>query len=187
MNCTAPRPRVSAVPIESLWVKEPCTMYVQISMFWWPCVPNPRLGWTRSSFITRSTPNSLFSWLLYSAKEKWKRLLSQLALDHPRLSPDGFAGFPNHSGGGSETKSLSAGTFRTFRLMSAKRSKRRLQTCQVRRDTEGRNGFACAVTTGHRVRSRRAARCARYRVRGSGHKFAPCGNDRNNFRHCDCR
>ena len=46
-------------------------MYVQISMFWWPCVPNPRFGWTRSSFITRSTPNSLFSWLLYSAKEKW--------------------------------------------------------------------------------------------------------------------
>ena len=82
-------------------------MYVQISMFWWPCVPNPRFGWTRSSFITRSTPNSLFSWLLYSAKEKWKRLLSQLALDHPRLSPDGFAGFPNHSGGLRDEKPLS--------------------------------------------------------------------------------
>lgn len=40
------------VPIESLCVRLPLTMYVTISMFACECVPNPRFGCTKSSFIT---------------------------------------------------------------------------------------------------------------------------------------
>ena len=112
MNCTAPRPRVSLVPVESWCVKRPSTMYVTISMFAWPCSPNPRFGMTRSSFITRRTPKDAFLWLLYSAKEKWNRDLSQFALLHPRFSPPGFGGFPKRCGGGSLTWSRSAGMWR---------------------------------------------------------------------------
>lgn len=31
MNCTAPRPSISAVPMLSAWVRDPRTTYVQIS------------------------------------------------------------------------------------------------------------------------------------------------------------
>jgi hypothetical protein len=51
--------------------------------------------------------------VLYSANEKWKRDLSQLSLVHPGAeSFDGLSGFPNHSGGGSDTKSLELGILR---------------------------------------------------------------------------
>jgi hypothetical protein len=56
MNWIEPRPRLSDVPMLSLCVREPSTMYVQISMFACPWVPKPLLGWTRSSFMTRRQP-----------------------------------------------------------------------------------------------------------------------------------
>lgn len=46
MNWTAPRPRVSDVPIESAWVRLPWTTYVQISASRCGCAPKPRAGWT---------------------------------------------------------------------------------------------------------------------------------------------
>ena len=73
------------------------------------CVPKPRLGWTRSSFITRKTPKSLLWRDEYSANEKWKRDLSQLELVH-LASFIGLPGLPNHDGSGSDTKRLELGT-----------------------------------------------------------------------------
>lgn len=54
MNCTAPRPRVSEVPIESAWVRLPWTTYVQISALACGCVPKPRAGWTCGAWQGRS-------------------------------------------------------------------------------------------------------------------------------------
>mmetsp|Transcript_21900 Transcript_21900/g.65627 ORF Transcript_21900/g.65627 Transcript_21900/m.65627 type:complete len:202 (-) Transcript_21900:1970-2575(-) len=56
MNWMAPRPNVSALPPLSACVSSPSTTYVTISMSRWPCVPKPRAGCTRSSFMTRKTP-----------------------------------------------------------------------------------------------------------------------------------
>eukprot|EP00964_Phaeocystis_antarctica_P026967 scaffold15188_cov65-Phaeocystis_antarctica.AAC.2 len=82
-------------------------MYVTISTSRCGCVPKPRLPWTRSSFMTRSTPNCVFFGLRYSANEKWKRDLSQLPLVHSAFFS--FALLPNICGGGSETYSWASG------------------------------------------------------------------------------
>ena len=88
-------------------------MYVTISISRCPCVAKPRLGCTRSSFMTRSTPKSRRLTSLYSAKLKWNRDFSQLPLFHAGLLAS-LLGLPKYTGSGSETKRDSAETYSTF-------------------------------------------------------------------------
>lgn len=71
--------------------------------------PNPLDGCTRSSLVTLSTPKLLLRALLYSAKEKWKRDLSQLAF--VQCGRASLGGLPNHAGLGSETNRSLSKTF----------------------------------------------------------------------------
>ena len=72
------------------------------------CSPKPRLAWTRSSFITRNTPNWELAGLRYSANAKWNLLLSQFCSFQVGLLGS-LAPLPNHLGFGSETNNFSLG------------------------------------------------------------------------------
>src|SRR3954454_15872903 len=47
---------VPSVPVLSRWASSPRSTQVTISMFWWPCVPNPPPPRTTSSLLTISSP-----------------------------------------------------------------------------------------------------------------------------------
>mmetsp|Transcript_23020 Transcript_23020/g.42394 ORF Transcript_23020/g.42394 Transcript_23020/m.42394 type:complete len:217 (-) Transcript_23020:39-689(-) len=107
-----PRPSVSRLSSESWWVSAPSTTNVRISMSLCGWVPNPRTGWTKSSFITRSTPK-LLGPFMYSANSKWNIDFNQFSFVQPvaaSLPGFGFSSFPNRRGSGSLTKRSSLDT-----------------------------------------------------------------------------